>query len=357
MRAWTFQDPKQLAKHGPKKCPWSVGWYDARGKKRQKMIGTKTAAAHYSRKLEGEAAAGLLRSNERVKWEDFVERFKRDHLATLAPGSQEAYGYSLDHFTTAIKPAYLDQIDEASVAEFRAKRLAAGNSPATVNKDLRHDRCALNKARKWKMLPERVEVEFLREPERDPYYIDDATFKALYDACDKMTAPTSQSHDTAEWWRALLTFAYLTGWRISEILSLRRDGINWETGVATIPADATKGKREARVELHPIVMDHLKLIVTFSPVVFGWPTHRRALWEHFGKLKTAAGVEFDGAFHRFRFGFANANVDQLEPDVLQRLMRHQAASTTRKYINFAERMKRQGTADRIHVPASLQKKA
>jgi integrase len=357
MRAWTFQDSKQLAKHGAKKCPWSVGWYDARGRKKQKTIGQKTAAAHYARKLEGEAAAGLLRSHDRMKWAEFVARFTRDHLATLAPGSQAAYKGSLDCFTEIIAPAYLDQVDEATIAEFRGKRVKAVDSVATVNKDLRHLRCALRKAKKWKLLPERVEIDMLREPERDPYFVDDAAFRKLYDACDAMTRPAGQHYEPAEWWRALLTFAFMTGWRISEILSLRREHIDWAKGEAYIPADATKGKRDARVELHPVVLDHLKMISGFGPMAFDWPLHKRTLWSHFDDLKTAAKVEFPGAFHRFRFGFANVNVDALPADVLQRLMRHKAAATTRRYINAAERMKRQGTAERLHVPTVLQKQA
>jgi len=88
-----------------------------------------------------------------------------------------------------------------------------------------------------------------------------------------------------------------------------------------------------------------------------WSQRSAALWADFADLKEAAGVEFRGAFHRFRFGFANANVDQLPADVLQRLMRHQDAKTTRHYVNMAERMRRQQTADRIHVPAVLKRKA
>ncbi|MEQ8846109.1 site-specific integrase [Botrimarina sp.] len=355
MRAWVFQDAKQLAKHGAKKCPWSVGWYDARGKKKQKSIGAKTTAKVYARKLEGEAAAGLLKSHERMPWAEFVERFKRDHLATLAPRSREEYLISLRCFNDTVKPRSLDEVDSATVAEFRGKRIAKGVSPATVNKDLRHVRCALNKARRWKLIADRVEFDLLREPERDPPFIDDATFKLLYNAAKAMTQPAGRHYPPADWWTALLTFAYLTGWRISEILALRRDDIDWAKGEARIEADATKGKREARVELHPAVLDHVKNIVGFGPLVFDWPLHRRLLWTHFAKLKKEAGVEIPGAFHRFRFGFANVNVDALPADVLQRLMRHQAAATTRRYVNMAERMRRQDTANRIHVPAFLRK--
>jgi integrase len=87
--------------------------------------------------------------------------------------------------------------------------------------------------------------------------------------------------------------------------------------------------------------------------LFEWPHHERTLWTDFTALKAAARLEFPGAFHRLRFGFANANVDALPADLLQKLMRHQSPATTRRYINAAERMKRTGTAAKLHVPAAL----
>lgn len=64
-------------------------------------------------------------------------------------------------------------------------------------------------------------------------------------------------------------------------------------------------------------------------------------------------VEFPGTHHRFRFGFANANPDKFDADLLQRLMRHRARQTTQHDIDAAERMKHAQVADRIHVPDSL----
>lgn len=145
----------------------------------------------------------------------------------------------------------------------------------------------------------------------------------------------------------------MTGWRVGEILDLRRADVDLETGVATVDAASTKGRREARVELHPVVIDHLRAIVEFQPFVFDWPHHERTLWSDFAALKEAAGLTFPGAFHRLRFGFANSNVDALPADLLQKLMRHRSAATTRGYINAAERMKRAGTAAKLHVPAVL----
>lgn len=292
-----------------------------------------------------------------MKWADFVQRFDDDHLSTLAPKSRETYLRGIELFAEIVGPGFLDQVDESSIARFRSKRLAAGVTEATVNKDLRYVRCALNKARKWRLIDDRIDVELLREPERDPEYIDDDTFAKLYAACDAMVRPRDRHYTPKEWWQALLKFAYLTGWRIGQILALLRDNVDWSTGIAFVPAEETKGKRDSRVELHPVILDHLKPIVDFEPAVFDWPHHERTLWADFAALKKAAGVEINGAFHRFKFGFANANVGRLDADVLQTLMLHQDSKTTRHDINTAERMRRQRTADTIHVPDVLAKKA
>lgn len=357
MRAWVYQAANQLTVHGAKKAPWSVGWYDQCGKKKQKTIGTKTAANQYARKLEGESAAGLLKSHERVKWAEFVTRFDEDHLSTLRPRSRKAYSESIAKFTAKSAPAYVDQVDAGLVDKFRAARLRDGVQPATVNRDLRHLRCALKKARKWGLLPAMIEIELLREPERDPEFIDDDAFQALYNACESMTLPAAQHYSAKEWWQALLVFAYMTGWRIGEITALRRDQVDFANGVATLEAEKTKGGRDIRIELHPAVIEHLKTVVSFELEVFHWPYNERTLWDHFAKLKKAAGVEFKGAFHRLRFGFCNANVDRVDEDVLQHLMRHRDRQTTRRYVHVAKRMQRQGTADKLHVPAILAKKA
>jgi integrase len=324
MRAWIFQDPKRKADLGDK-CPWSVGWYDADGKRKAKKIGSKSLAEKFARKVEGELAAGLCTvGRKRTQWGEFRKQFVEVALAGKAPGTVTEYGGALDAFERLARPGYVDAITTATVDLFRAKRQrepantpirSKGDhpsepraakakprtvSPATVNKELRHLRAALRKAWRWGILPQPPEVTMLREPERDPYFIDDATFKAMYDACGSMTRPAGRRYEPKEWWQALLTFAYLTGWRVGEILDLRRADLDLDAGIATVDAESTKGRRTARVELHPILIEHLREIVEFQPLVFDWPYAERTLWADFASLKEAAKVEFPGAFHRLR---------------------------------------------------------
>ena len=146
---------------------------------------------------------------------------------------------------------------------------------------------------------------------------------------------------------------YMTGWRIGEILALQRENLDLSEGIAFVPAEETKGKCDARVELNGVVVNHIEKIVGFDALVFSWPHNERLLWVDFATLKEEAGVEFPGAFHRFRLGYANANVDRLDADILQHQMRHKDPKTTRRYIHQAERVKRSGVAEKTHAPDFL----
>ena len=99
----------------------------------------------------------------------------------------------------------------------RGKKPGSLVSPATVNKELRHLRAALKKAKKWKYLAEVPDFDFEREPEKLPTYVSPEHFVLIYRACDKAKLPNDVGVSTADWWRGLLVMAYMTGWRISEL--------------------------------------------------------------------------------------------------------------------------------------------
>jgi integrase len=146
-----------------------------------------------------------------------------------------------------------------------------------------------------------------------------------------------------DWWRALLVMAYMTGWRIGSLLALRREDVNLEQGYAVSRAGDNKGKRDQRIPLHVLVVEHLTKIVSFSPLVFAWDRSRRALFDEFAAIQLAAGVRPDGpkrryGFHDLRRAFATLNAGRLTPDVLQTLMQHKAYQTTQRYINMAQQL-------------------
>jgi integrase len=358
MRAWTFQDTRQKQRLGDK-CPWSVGWLDPDGKRRSKRVGAKSMAEKFRLKKETELEHGIA-SPRAVTWAEFRKRYDETILESMSHGNREGTSIALTHFERLIKPKRMEGVTTHAVDLYKTRRGRERGrkpdslvSPATINKELRHLRAVFNIAEDWGLLGKAPKVRMKREPERDPEFVDDAMFDKLYTACATMERPMGANYSPQEWWQALLTFAYLTGWRVNEILALRRDDVDLATGTAFLAAESTKGRRDARAELHPVVIDHLRTVLSFDPLVFPWQESPRRLWADFAKLKEAAGVEFKGAFHRLRFGFANSNVDNVPADVLQRMMRHRAASTTQGYINKARRMRSQGTVDKLHVPATF----
>jgi integrase len=156
----------------------------------------------------------------------------------------------------------------------------------------------------------------------------------------------------------------MTGWRISEILALRRDDLDLKAGTAITRAEDNKGKRDEAVNLHPVVVEHLRKLAGFTPNVFHWPHDRRTLQTEFAKLQEAAEIKlpclaehthsrfcYVYGFHDLRRAFATMNADKLSAEALQALMRHKSYQTTQRYINMTGRLKEAVAS--LHVPAVL----
>lgn len=103
--------------------------------------------------------------------------------------------------------------------------------------------------------------------------------------------------------------------------------------------------------LHPVVVEHLRKIVSFHPLVFRWAHDVRTLEDEFGRIQAKAGIhlvcpdqhEHTPAchvygFHDFRRAFATVNAPRLKPEALQRLMRHKSYLTTLRYVNLASQL-------------------
>ncbi len=357
MKAWLFQDHRQKQQMG-ESAPWYVGWYDPDGKKKRKRIGSRSMAEKYQRRCEGELAAGTYNTHQRKTWADFRAEFESRVGALMdAPTRREAYR-CLDHFQRIAKPARLSGIKTKLIDDFIAKRKDEDSkrhkgqkvSPATVNKELRHLKAALAVAVDWGYLPKVPKARMLREPKKLPRYVTAGDFAKIYQACNVATMPAGQfPFDPEDWWKALLIFARMTGWRISEILALRRGDLDFGAGQAITRHDCNKGKRDEVVPLHQLVLDHLKTVASFEPVVFPWYHNRRTLQVQFHRIQRAAGLSKPWyGFHDIRRAFATMNADRLSANELQAMMRHSSPATTQGYINMAKMLNR--TAEKLDVP-------
>ncbi len=188
-------------------------------------------------------------------------------------------------------------------------------SPATVNKELRSIKAVLRVAMDWGYMSQIPKFRMLKEPQKLVRYVTPEDFAKIYHACKVAKWPESPGYSATDWWRSLLTFIYLTGWRISEPLALKWDDVSLDSGTAITRAEDNKGRRDEQIPLHPIVVDHLRKLVDFSqlgdkPLVFFWNHNRRNLWTVFHAIQAGAGISPPYGFHDLRRAFATCNADR-----------------------------------------------
>jgi integrase len=373
-----YQKAEHVQKFGEKGAPWYVGWYEPGGTRKSKSFGAngKKYAEQFRRKIEAQLLTDTYEQKPNTTWEEFRKRYEERILAGLSPNSRKQAKTALDHFERIVRPklVYLlctEQIDRF-IAERRTEKGLKRDSiisPASVNADLRQIKAALNVAVEWGFLRQLPRFRMEREPKKLATYVNGEHFANIYQACEKARMPKDIPNVAAsDWWRSLLVFGYMTGWRIGETLALKRDDLDLESGTAITRADATgnKGKRDERIRLHPVVLDHLRKMACFDPRVFPWNHNRRTLHAEFLRIQEAAGIHLPCddphqhtpychvyGFHDLRRAFATMNADKLTADALQALMRHKSYQTTQVYINMARQM--DDAVAVLHVPDVLKK--
>ena len=299
--AWIFQRAEQVRDMGEGKAPWYVGWYDPDGRRHKESCGAgfrgKEKAEKRRRQIEAELMTGTYQMHVKKLWPEFRREYRERKISGMAVRSQPQVETSLDHFERIIKPVRVFAITSAHVDDFiAARRQDPGQkkgslvSPATVNHDLRHIKAALANAVEWGYLAKMPKFQMEREPRRLPLYATGDHFAAIYAACETARMPEDLPYPAADWWRGLLVLAYMTGWRISDMLGLRREDLDLEGGYAVTRWEENKGKRDDRVKLHPVIIDHLKRIPALTPTVFPWNHNRRTLDPEFHRMQRAAGI-------------------------------------------------------------------
>ena len=363
MGAWVYQKPKQLKRLGPKAASFYVGWLDPDGKRRCKSCGPgsrgQKAAERLARKIEGQLLSGTYQGESKATWKQFREEHEARTLAILGVRNRQETVHALKQFERIVRPVRMQAVTTRSIAEYVSKRrhgrgLRKGTlvSPATINKELRCLRAVMRKAYKWGYLPKLLDFEFLKEMKKLPTYVSPEDFVRLYLACKHASMPDDLPYAAADWWRSLLVTAYMTGWRVGALLALRRDDVDLTEGVALTRAEDNKGKRDQKIVLHPLVIEHLQKIPSFDTVFFPWNQSRRMLWEELKRIQHPEGIKAIGkdhyTFHDLRRGFATMNADRITGDALQALMQHQDYKTTQRYINMARQLK--PAAQNLFVP-------
>jgi integrase len=377
-KAWTFQKLDDVRKLSEAEAPWYVGWLEPDGRRRNASCGAgsqgKKLAERKKNKLIAELMTGTYETKTNVLWDDFVKEYARRILDGNRASSKRKCLESLGHYKRLMKPLKLFVICTGHIDEFIAKRrkepgIKKGSlvSPATVNRDLGHIKAALNAAVEWGYLKQTPRFRREKTPKKLVRFVTADHFAAIYAACDQARLPRGLSSPAADWWRGLIVLAYMTGWRIGDLLALRRDDLDLTTGHAITRAVDNKGGRDDRVKLHPVVVEHLARLASFDPLVFPSVHDVVTIREEYHRIQRLAGIHLSCpgrhehsprchvyGFHDLRRAFATVNAPRLTADALQSLMRHKSYLTTQVYINMAKQI--DDAVDVLHVPEFLKGK-
>lgn len=356
MKAWIGQRLEQVTKLGAKAAPWYCFWREPAGRLRKRSCGIgpagKRAAKDLAERLHIELATGRYEGLDGPgrRLGDFAE----EYLKTLRGRSRIATVVSAERALTLFREFLgdsrrLSAIGPREIDEFVSRRLSPGNpgtgSPgkavtrATVNSNLRVLKAALRMAAERGYILQAPRVRMLKLEQRTKTFISPEQFSALYAAADQAARPVIRNVSPGDWWRGLLVFAWLTGWRIGQILALRVSDLDLDRGTATTRASDNKGGRDQMIALHPLIIEKARpLIGSFDPLVFPWPHGLRCLWYEFAALQESAKLPLAGkgggrfGFHDLRRGFATLNAGRLTAFQLQHLMQHRSMATTQEYV-------------------------
>lgn len=366
-KAWAYQRPEQVQRLGADQAPWYVGYREPGGRKVGKSMGLggkagQRLAEREAERIHAELVTGTYGTNVSRTWAEFRAEYEAKILVTRAPNTQSLTRRCFGNFERLARPGKVSNITTKTIDGFIAARRvekqaqhgpakARQVSPRTVNADLRAIQAALRVAVEWGYLKESPRFRFLPVPETLPVYITPADFDLLYEACHVAYLPEVQGIPAPDWWRALLTVGYMTGLRIGELLTIRRDQVDVTAG--TLKLWNQKAQREELLPLHPVVLVTLAGLRSFADVWFPWSHHRNGVWRQFNRIQRAAGLAGRYTPHALRRAFATMNAARVgAPKTLQTLMRHKDSRTVNQYyINAGEGL---GAAvENLYVPPSL----
>lgn len=310
------------------------------------------AAARWEREL----ADDPHKAPDEMTWQDFRDRYRDQHLMSLALRSRQMSLSVLDRFEEVCKPARLQAVDAWMISRFSAARRTAAAAESTIQSELGTLRAAL----RWgvdvgllKAAPHFPRVRRAKSSKRKPMKgrpIRDDEFPLMLAAVER--AVEGDEKRTA--WTRYLRGMWASGLRLKESLDLSWDSDEFMAVDLThgrpmfrVPAEAEKGNKDRYLPMAPEFAAFLMETPSLerNGRVFVFPRQRNrgpriSQWrvsEVISAIGKAAGIVVDtrgpkyASAHDLRRSFGTRWAKLVMPQVLMQLMRHDSIETTMRY--------------------------
>ena len=275
----------------------------------------------------------------------------------------------------------LTEINAWQIEKFKAKRLKAGISPVTVNRDLDRIRAALSKAVEWKILKAHPLAGVKRAKVEDEQRVrflnadEEGRLRAALEAREagrRQRRATGNAHAVARGREArpawadvqytdhvapLVLLAMNTGLRRGELLGLTWESVDRTKKLLKVSAATAKSQRvryiplntEAATVIERLYKHSAKKGLVFPGGEGAAMTHVKRSW---ASLMTAAQLE-DFHFHDLRHHFASQLVmAKVDLYTVKELLGHSDFALTQRYAHLADEHKAAAVEKLVAVTAA-----
>jgi integrase len=288
----------------------------------------------------------------------FDDYYRPKRLIGCSPRTIEEYENLLRRTEEfAGRQWYVRDLTDDMLEKYMSWRLLNHRAKATVNKDRACLVALANFATRRKMRREigrenspryQLDVEKLKAPKRTPESWAVAELELIIEKTHALTG-TIYGTPAGVWWRAIICFAYYTGYRIDTIVRLKASAYKAKSCTLLAPAELQKHGADDQRRLPQLVCDLLNQIQPHSSGrLFPYPytpkpgkaedERRRArcvaktIRLHFRKLMESAGLTTRRwLFHKLRATHAT-ELDN-ENGNAQRSLGHSGQAVTDRYID------------------------
>ena len=269
----------------------------------------------------------------------FLENDKKVSLNTL-----QSYRRDLKQFEKYIEDNGEDYVEVTNdgIKEYIEYMQEIGKKPSTISRGLASIRSFYQKKKKNKVV-EKDPTEGIQSPKiekRVPSVLTSSEVALLLDQPKDVDLKGTRD-------KAMLEFAYATGMRVTEIISLNIEDVNLETGYAT----CRNGKKERTVPMGNMSLKALKeYVLEARPTMIrddnekalfvnvnGQRLTRQGFWKIIKYYKDQAHIDKDITPHVLRHSFATHLLQNgAALKAIQTMLGHSDISSTQIYMQFQD---------------------